>query len=150
MEIKNSYSALRFYRLQYAVKMTAQNKERMLQGKRPKGRSRPRLVSFDVEDLHQCPESWTLADILSYAKTLPVQCYFAARKGATYYALARNTVVKWCLENERVLITTKEEIMGVYSFDLSLFSSGEEGLHECGRPTVLQIGVVPAGYGPIR
>lgn len=94
---------VRFFRLQYAVRQTANNRWRLAQGKGQVGRRVPRLVSIDYTDVYMVPESWTLADA-------PTDRYFAVFLDGEYYALPGEyqTLVQRLLDDGKIVVLPME------------------------------------------
>lgn len=82
----------RFFRLQLAVKQTAANRARLLQGRKQMGRPIPRLVSIDFEDAYMVPESWTLEDAAAFVYTQSA-VYFAVFMDGEYNSLCGNAAL---------------------------------------------------------
>lgn len=103
---------VRFFRLQYAVAMTPKNLILARQGKPLRGRPRPRLVSFDPDDLFIVDERTSLADIkaLSVVQSVP---YYMVRFDNAWYALQDDKVVLWCIDMRRIAILTEAELRGM-------------------------------------
>lgn len=91
----DGYKFVRFYGLQYAVKQTAKNKERVAAGLKAVGRPRPRLVSFDYAGIYIVPQNWTLQDAASFAPNCAKerkQIYVVVYMDNEYYPLVPNAI----------------------------------------------------------
>lgn len=100
---------LRLYRMQYKVRMTPRNVERLQAGAKLMGRPVPRLVSIAGEDAWQVPLGWTVQDVQELAAKEPVP-YFAARMDGEYIALRQTPQVLWCIAKRRIHILPVEEL----------------------------------------
>lgn len=67
---------VRFYRLQSTAPLTEKNAARIADGKKPMGKKKTRLLSYDFTDLLIVDESWGVDDAVTWAKNATV--FYAA------------------------------------------------------------------------
>lgn len=100
---------LRLYRMQYKVRMTSRNVERLQAGAKLMGRPVPRLVSIADEDAWMVPLGWTVQDVQAFAADQPIP-YFACRLDGQYFALQQTPEILWCIAKRRIHILPVEEL----------------------------------------
>lgn len=109
------YKWARYFRLQMAVKQTAQNRARLAQGLRQVGRPMPRLVSIDFEDAYMVPTEWTAQDAIDFGNQSVVP-YFAVFDGE-YHVIPNSevpaSVTQACLDAGKILVLPME---GIYKW----------------------------------
>lgn len=104
---------VRFFRMQYAVKQTAANRQRLANGHKQMGRPTPRLVSIDFEDAYMVPEVWTAYDVQDFASQSVIP-YFAYFMDGEYHPLPGGEVpahvIQSCLDNGKILVLPMEGV----------------------------------------
>lgn len=98
---------IRFYRLQFAPRLTDKNKLRLRLGKRLVGRPMPRLLSYDLDDLYEVSISMTIDETMQMGRQSGV-VYCAVCIGSNFYPMPDlpefASVVQACIADKRFLI----------------------------------------------